>query len=62
MALGLQQIVDFPTHVKGNTLDLIVSGIESEYKVSDVKCGPLLSDHFLISAVEGNYLPQIKRY
>ena len=51
MALGLQQIVDFPTHVKGNTLDLIISSIESAFKVGDVKCGPLLSDHFLISAV-----------
>ena len=51
MALGLQQIVDFPTHVKGNTLDLIISSIESVYKVCDVKCGQLLSDHFLISAV-----------
>ena len=51
MALGLQQIVDFPTHVKGNTLDLIISSIEYVYKVSDVKYGPLLSDHFLISAV-----------
>ena len=42
MALGLQQIVDLPTHVKGNSLDLIISGIESEYKVIRVKCGRLL--------------------
>ena len=59
MALGLQQIVDFSTHVKGNTLDLIISGIESEYKVSDVKCGPLLANHFLVSAVINFPKPQI---
>ena len=58
MALGLQQLVNFPTHVKGNILDLIITSTESKYNVSDIKCGTLLSDHFLISAVMNGPKPK----
>ena len=52
IALGVQQIVIFPTHIKYTILNLITCTTKTEYKVSDVKCSPLLSDHFLISAVK----------
>lgn len=45
---GLDQIVDFPTHVKGNVLDLILSNCDPRPKIIGSETG--LSDHTAIIA------------
>ena len=46
-ASGLKQLVDFPTHKHGNTLDLIITELAAE--VQNVHCGPYISDHKIIT-------------
>ena len=46
-SFNLVQHVTFPTHVHGNTLDLIISPKTNKI-VTDHSIGPLFSDHFLI--------------
>ena len=43
--LGLAQWVNFPTHNKGNTLDIILTGTVSDFKITSVNQGQFLSDH-----------------
>jgi endonuclease/exonuclease/phosphatase family metal-dependent hydrolase len=46
----LSQHVDLPTHIQGNTLDLIISQSEQN-AVTNVKSCGILSHHFCISAL-----------
>ena len=45
---NLSQMVDFPTHINGNTLDLVISS--PEVHISDLKIlsSPLRSDHYML--------------
>ena len=47
-ALGLVQHVSIPTHKKGNTLDLIYTVLGTNFSVSNIQSGPMMSDHRLI--------------
>ena len=55
-ALGLHQNISFPTHVSGNTLDLIFSEAN---KVKNGECsqGDYISDHCLITCSLGIVMP-----
>ena len=44
-ALGLHQNISFPTHVSGNTLDLIFSEANNKVKVGECSQGDYISDH-----------------
>ena len=44
-AMGLYQHVTFTTHKHGNTLDLVISELESTSKVMTTSPGPFLTDH-----------------
>ena len=49
-SLSLSQHVNFPTHINGNIIDLVLSSsLHSELMVSNISRIALLSDHFLIS-------------
>ena len=51
-AMGLKQKVEYPTHIKGNILDLIfIDEFKADYKLKDICIGGLISDHCLISLV-----------
>ena len=51
-AIGLKQKVEYPTHIKGNILDLIfMDEFEADYKFKDIDIGDLILDHYLISLV-----------
>ena len=45
MALGLEQIIYFPTHKAGNTLDLVMTELGSKLEVTKYSPGPFWSDH-----------------
>ena len=47
-AFGLDQHVAFPTHIKGHTVDLVLSRQEDKLKLCDVKKGDLISDHYTV--------------
>ena len=53
----LTQHVRFPTHVKGNLLDLILSNFSPIPTIKDTDVG--LSDHTALSFVFPSFLPQI---
>ena len=44
-AMGLYQHVGFPTHKSGNTLDLILSEIQSDAMVITTAPGPYITNH-----------------
>ena len=50
-ALGLHQNITFPTHVSGNTLDLIFSEANNKIKVGECTQGDYISDHCLITCI-----------
>ena len=51
-AMGLKQKVEYPTHIKGNILDLIFTDeFKADYKLKDICIGDLILDHYLISLV-----------
>ena len=61
--LQLTQCVEFPTHARGNILDLIITNSVS--RISDVVVHQNLftsSDHFLISFLALTALPRISRH
>ena len=60
-ALGLDQHVNFPTHVHGNTLDLVFTENLSKIKVVECTQGPFLSDHCTISCKMSIVKSNIKR-
>ena len=43
----LKNHINFPTHLSGNTLDLIISRLEDSY-ISNIKQGELLADHHAV--------------
>ena len=47
-ALGLIQQVTFPTHTKGNTLDLIFSEMGDSIQFGKIHSGPILTDHAIV--------------
>ena len=47
-ALGLIQQVTFPTHTKGNTLDLIFSEMGDSIQFGKIHSGPMLTDHAIV--------------
>ena len=49
-ALGLQIHNDFPTHRLGNTLDLLITEINSQIQIDKCWAGPFISDHSTIEA------------
>ena len=44
-AMGLYQHVSFPTHRLGNTLDLVLSEIQSSISINTTVPGPFITDH-----------------
>ena len=50
-ALGLHQNITFPTHVSGNTLDLIFSEANNNIKVEECTQGDYISDHCMITCI-----------
>ena len=60
-ALGLNQNISFPTHVSGNTLDLIFSEANNKVKVGECSWGDYISDHCLITCSFGIDKPTTTR-
>ena len=52
-ALSLTQCMNFPTHNKGNTLNLILTGIVSDFNIITVSQGQFLSDHCFSDYISG---------
>ena len=51
-AMGLKQKVEYPTHIKGNILNLVFTGeFKADYKLKEICIGDLILDHYLISLV-----------
>ena len=51
-AIGRKQKLEYPTHIKGNILDLIfMDDFKVDYKLKDICIGDLILDHYLISLV-----------
>ena len=47
---GLKQHVHLPTHISGNTIDLMLTPEESSLRLSDVTSSYYISDHSFVSA------------
>ena len=48
--MGLKQMVEYPTHIKGNILDLIFTDeFKADYNLKDICIGDLISEHYVIS-------------
>ena len=45
-AIGLKQWITLSTHKLGNALDLIITKVLSNVKLSDITPGPFISDHY----------------
>ena len=45
MATGLEQVVNFGTHIQGHTLDLVLHESNSSIKIRKIQSGMYLSDH-----------------
>jgi hypothetical protein len=50
-ALGLLQHVDFPTHVHGHSLDLVITELANGVDLLSCEPGPFLSDHCAVKVV-----------
>ena len=48
-ASGMKNLIDFPTHKQGNTLDLIITELAAEDQIKNACCGPYISDHCIIT-------------
>ena len=48
-ALGLEQHIPGPTHVKGNTLDLIFTQLSNSFDIINTILHGLISDHCMVS-------------
>ena len=44
-SMGLHQHIDFPAHISGNTLDLLISRTLNSNLIQDVRPGTYFSDH-----------------
>ena len=47
-ALGLNQIVNFPTHKDGHILDLVIKEEVSKFKINKCEPGAIISDHISV--------------
>ena len=56
-ALGLEQHISGPTHVRGNTLDLIYMQLSNSFKVTNATAHGYISDHCIVS-VDTNIMKQ----
>ena len=59
--LGLHLNITFPTHVSGNTLDLIFSEANNKIKVEECTQGDYISEHCLITCILGTDKPIMTR-
>ena len=50
-SMGLQQHIDFPTHVSGNTLDLLITRSSDSRLIRDVQPDAYFSDHCSVLAI-----------
>ena len=48
-ASGMKQLINFPKHKQGNTLDLIITELAAQVQIKNVYCGPYISDHCIIT-------------
>ena len=48
-ALGLEQHISSPTHVKGNTLDLIFTQLSNSFNITNIIIHGYISDHCMVS-------------
>ena len=60
-ALGLNNHVNFATHNRGNTLDLVLKEVLSSLSVVNCRQGPFLSDHCCIELEVAIPKPALKR-
>ena len=60
-SLGLDQHVDFQTHNRGNTVDLIFTESMSKLKILECAQGPFLSDHCVVTCIISINRNMIKR-
>ena len=60
-ALGLYNHVNFATHNRGNTLDLVLTEVLSSLSVVTCRQGPFLSDHCSIELEAAIPKPALKR-
>ena len=50
-ALGFDQHIQKPTHVRGNTLDLIFTSTSNKLEIAEVDVGTFISDHARVSVL-----------
>jgi len=60
-SMGLQQHIGFPTHISGNTLDLLISRTLDSNLIHDVRPGAYFSDHCLAFFTINVSMPQLSR-
>ena len=60
-SMGLQQHIDFPTHVSGNTLDLLITRSSDSRLIREVQPDPYFSDHCSVLFLINTPKPQLSR-
>ena len=60
-SMGLQQHIDFPTHVSGNTLDLLITRSSDSRLIRDVQPDAYFSDHCSVLFSMNTSKPQLSR-
>ena len=60
-SMGLHQHIDFPTHISGNTLDLLISRTLNFNLIQGVRPGTYFSDHSLALFTINISIPQLLR-
>ena len=60
-SMGLHQHIDFPSHISGNTLDLLISRTLNSNLIQDFRPGTYFSDHCLALFTINISIPQLSR-
>ena len=60
-SMGLQQHIDFPTHVSGNILDLLITRSSDSRLIRDVQPDSYFSDHCSVLFLINTSKPQLSR-
>jgi len=60
-SMGLHQHIDFPSHISGNTLDLLISRTLNSNLIQDVRPGTYFSHHCLALFIINISIPQLSR-
>ncbi|XP_048578893.1 uncharacterized protein LOC125560696 [Nematostella vectensis] len=60
-SMGLQQHINFPTHISGNTLDLLISRTLDSSLIHDVRPGSYFSDHCIAFFAINVSMPEYSR-